>query len=310
MESTKHISVMQKEAIDLLKLREGMTVVDATLGGGGYARNIYKKIMPGGTLIAFDRDIDAIDRFKKNFEEIANNIHLVHSNYSHIRKILKDNNIDKVDAIIADLGLSSDQIQETDRGFSFDDKGLLDMRMDQSADISAYDVINNMSEEDLSQIIFMYGDEKFARRIAHNICVTRPIKTTDELSEIVLGSIPKNVQQKTKIHPATRTFQAIRIAVNDEFENLKIFLTEGIKVLQSSGRFSVVSFHSGEDRIVKNIFRANARGCICEPEMPVCRCEHEPSVQVLTKKPLTPTEEEIRDNPRSRSARLRVVEKI
>ncbi|MEA3322874.1 MAG: 16S rRNA (cytosine(1402)-N(4))-methyltransferase RsmH [Patescibacteria group bacterium] len=310
MESTKHISVMQNEAIEFLNLKKGMTVVDATLGGGGYTREIYNNIMPGGTLIACDRDIDAINRFKKDFGEIVNNIHIVHSNYSHIRKILKDINIDFVDAIVADLGLSSDQIEKTDRGFSFSDVGLLDMRMDQGADISAYDIVNNYSEEELSQIIFMYGDEKFARRIAHAICEKRPIQDTNVLTEVVVSAIPHSVQQKSKIHPATRTFQAIRIAVNDEFKHLKIFLTEGIKILQKSGRFSVVSFHSGEDRIVKNIFRTNARGCICAPEMPVCRCEHEPQVRVLTKKPLTSSEKEVRDNPRSRSARLRVVEKI
>lgn len=310
MESTKHISVMQNEAIEFLNLKKGMTVVDATLGGGGYTREIYNKIMPGGTLIACDRDIDAINRFKKDFEVIANNIHIVHSNYSHIRKILKDDDIDFVDAIVADLGLSSDQIEKTDRGFSFSDVGLLDMRMNQSADISAYNIVNNSSEEELSQIIFMYGDEKFARRIASAICKERPIQDTNVLTEIIVSVIPHRVQQKSKIHPATRTFQAIRIAVNDEFEHLKVFLTEGIEILQKSGRFSVVSFHSGEDRIVKNIFRTNARGCICAPEMPVCRCEHVPQVCVLTKKPLVPSEEEIRDNPRSRSARLRVVEKI
>lgn len=310
MESTKHISVMQNEAIEFLNLKKGMTVVDATLGGGGYTREIYKSIMPGGTLIACDQDIDAINRFKKDFEVTANNIHIVHSNYSHIRKILKDANIDFVDAIVADLGLSSDQIEKTDRGFSFSDVGLLDMRMDQSADISAYDIVNNSSEEELSQIVFMYGDEKFARRIAHAICQKRPIEDTNVLTEVIVSVIPQSVQQKSKIHPATRTFQAIRIAVNDEFEHLKVFLTEGIEALQKSGRFSIVSFHSGEDRIVKNIFRTNARGCICAPEMPVCRCEHVPQVRVLTKKPLVPSEEEIRDNPRSRSARLRVVEKI
>jgi 16S rRNA (cytosine1402-N4)-methyltransferase len=309
MESTKHISVMQKEAIELLKLRKGMTVVDATLGGGGYTRDIYQKIMPGGMLIAFDVDINAIERFKKDFEDIANNIHIVHSNYSHIRKILKEVGVGRVDAIVADLGLSSDQIQETNRGFSFFDEGRLDMRMNQNDDLSAYDIVNNIKEEELSQILFEYGDEKYAKKIAKAICQTRPISTTKELTQIIEGVVfaPRNGK---KIHPATKTFQAIRIAVNSEFEHLKVFLTEGIKVLQSSGRFIVVSFHSGEDRIVKNIFRTNARGCICEPEMPVCRCQHTPSVRVLTKKPLTPSDEESRDNPRSRSARLRAVEKI
>ncbi len=294
----------------MLQLKKGMIVFDATLGGGGYTREIYKKIMPGGILIACDQDMQAIDRFKKDFSDIAKNIQIVHLNYSHIRKILKDVGISHVDAIVADLGLSSDQIEETDRGFSFSDNGLLDMRMNQAAQISAGDIVNEYSEEELAQLIYMYGDEKFSRRIAHAICENRPIEKTDKLTQVITDCIPVNMRKKSRIHPATKTFQAIRIAVNDEFGHLKVFLTEGIDVLQKSGRFSVVSFHSGEDRLVKNIFRENARGCICAPEMPVCRCEHEPQVQLITRKPLKPTDEEIHDNPRSRSARLRVVEKL
>jgi len=310
MENTKHVSVMLREVLELANLKKGMIVVDATLGGGGYTREIYKRIMPGGVLIACDQDNSAIDRFKKKYPEKAKNIHLVHSNYSHIRKILKGVGISHVDAIIADLGLSSDQIEETDRGFSFSDHGLLDMRMNREIQISAHDVINKYSEQDLAQLIFRYGDEKFSRRIACAICDKRPIQTTNILAQIVADAIPVNIQKKSKIHPATRTFQAIRIVVNDEFEHLKVFLTEGIDMLQKDGRFIVVSFHSGEDRLVKNIFRENARGCICVLDMPVCRCNHEPLVRLLSRKPMKSSDEEIRDNPRSRSARLRVVEKI
>ena len=310
MVGTKHISVMRNEAIGMLNLSKGMTVVDATLGGGGYTLEIYKKIMPGGTLIAIDADITAIRQCEGNYPEIAKNIHLVHSNYSHIRKILKSFDIEYVDAIVADLGLSSDQIEGTDRGFSFCDTGQLDMRLDQSQELSAMKVVNEYDEKELAQLLFDYGDEKFARRIARAICDFRPIKSTQNLADIVIESIPVSARKKNKIHPATRTFQAIRIAVNDEFEHLKVFLTEGIDVLRSSGRFSVVSFHSGEDRLVKNIFRTNARGCICAQDMPICRCEHEPKVKRITKKPVVPSDDEIKNNPRSRSAKLRVVEKL
>lgn len=310
MECTKHIPVMMDEVLEMMELKKGMTVFDGTLGGGSYTREIYKRIMPGGTLIACDQDMDAIDRFREYYPEIAQHIHLVHSNYSHIRKVLKNIDVHHIDRIVADLGLSSDQIGESDRGFSFSSDGNIDMRMDKNAEVSALDIINTYSSDDLSQIIFEYGDERFARRIAHNICDHRPVSSARDLAQLISDAIPVRFRSKSHIHPATKTFQAIRIAVNDEYEHLKTFLTEGIEVLQRSGRFIVVSFHSGEDRLVKNIFRANTRGCICEPEMPVCRCEHEPQVQLLTRKPIAPTDEEITKNPRSRSARLRAVVKV
>lgn len=309
MEQTKHVSVMLDEVIELMELEKGMVVVDATLGGGGYTQEIYKRIMPGGTLIAFDQDMDAIDRFREYYPEIASNILIVHSNYSHIRKVLKEHDIDHIDRIVADLGLSSDQIGETDRGFSFSGDSLIDMRMDRSNDLSAFNIINELAEEDLAEIIFTYGDERFSRRIANLICEKRPISSTVELADIITNAIPDSARNKMKVHPATKTFQAIRIAVNDEYGHLKTFLAEGIDILQSSGRFVVVSFHSGEDRLVKNIFRTNARGCICDEELPVCCCEHEPMVQLLTRKAIKPSEEEIAKNPRSRSARLRAVVK-
>lgn len=301
---------MMEEVLQMMELKKGMTVFDGTLGGGGYTREIYKQIMPGGTLIACDQDSDAIERFKKYYPDIAQNIHLVHSNYSHIRKVLKDIGVEHVDCIVADLGLSSDQIGESDRGFSFSSDHIIDMRMDKSAHISALDIVNTYSQEDLAQIIYEYGDERFAQRIARSICENRPVSSARDLAELISNAVPARVRRTQQIHPATKTFQAIRIAVNDEYGHLKTFLTEGIDVLRSSGKIVVVSFHSGEDRLVKNIFRTNARGCICEPEMPVCRCEHEPQVQLLTKKPITPSHDEITKNPRSRSARLRCVKKI
>jgi 16S rRNA (cytosine1402-N4)-methyltransferase len=307
MNRTAHVPVMKNEVIDILDLRNGLTVVDATLGGGGYTREIYKRIMPGGTLIAIDQDIVAIKRFEKFYPEIAKNIHIVHSNYSHIRKVLKDLHIDHVDHIVADLGLSSDQLGESDRGFSFSHDAVLDMRMDQSTAQSALEIINLTPEEDLAHIIFSYGDERFARRIAHAICQNRPIRSTAVLADIVVKAIPRGAQRSSRVHPATRTFQAIRIAVNDEYEHLRIFLTEGMNLLQKDGKMIVVSFHSGEDRLVKNIFRSNARGCICAPEMPVCQCGQKPIVTLITRKVIKPTEEEVANNSRARSARLRAV---
>ncbi len=309
MEKTKHVSVMLGEVIEMMALEQGMTVVDATLGGGGYTREIYKRIMPGGMLVACDQDAQAITRFQEHYPDIVRDIHLVHSNYSHIRTVLKECGIDSVDSIVADLGVSSDQIGETDRGFSFSSDSVIDMRMDQSSDVSAYHIVNELSEKELADVIFTYGDERFSRRIARAVCAKRPITSTKVLAEIVAEAIPAARKRTMKVHPATKTFQAIRIAVNDEYTHLKTFLTEGIDVLQRRGTFVVVSFHSGEDRLVKNIFRAHARGCMCDERLPVCCCGHVPTVDVVTKKAMTPSEEEIAHNPRSRSARLRCVVK-
>ena len=309
MEQTRHIPVLMHEVIDAMQLQPGMTVYDATLGGGGYTREIFQRIMPGGRLISCDQDGQAVERFQKNATDIAEQIDVVHSNYSHIRKILKEREIDAVDVIVADLGLSSDQLDETDRGFSFKNAGPIDMRMDREQSLSALEIVNHYAEKDLADIIFINGDERFSRRIARAICAQRPITTGDVLAQVVSDAMPHAVRKAMKVHPATKTFQALRIAVNDEYGHLKVFLTEGIDMLRSGGKIIVVSFHSGEDRLVKNIFRAYARGCICAHDVPICTCGMTPMVRVLTKKPITPSEEEVRENPRARSARLRVAEK-
>lgn len=305
---TKHVPVMMKEAIEMLNLKDGMTIVDATLGGGGYTKEIFQKIMPSGKLISFDRDAEAVENFKKNNSEIADKIILVHSNYADLKKVLAENGIDKVDGIVADLGLSSDQIENVDRGFSFQNESDLDMRMDKNQNLSAFSFVNKAEEKFLADVIFSYGDEKKSRQIAKKIVENRPIQSTTQLASIVKKVVPTN--WKNKIHPATKTFQAIRIFVNNEFESLKVFLTEGISLLKNGGRMVVVSFHSGEDRIVKNCFRTNARGCICPDDLPICQCNHKAVVKILTKKPVHPSEEEIKNNPRSRSACLRAIEKI
>lgn len=310
MEQTRHMPVMMTEAVDALQLRKGMTVFDATLGGGGYAKTICDRIMPGGRMIACDRDADAITRFVGNERVMAQQMDIVHSNYSHIRKILKDAHVDRVDAIVADLGLSSDQLDETDRGFSFKHSGPIDMRMDQKQPLSALDIVNHCDPEELARIIYEYGDERFSRRIARAICAKRPIATTDVLAQVISDAIPRQSRRSMKMHPATRTFQSLRIAANDEYGHLKIFLTEGIELLRSGGRIAIVSFHSGEDRLVKNIFRTYARGCICAHDVPLCVCGKKPLLHIITKKPVMPTDGEIIKNPRARSARLRVAQKI
>lgn len=308
MKESVHVPVMMSDAVKALNLKPGMTVVDATVGGGGYTKEIYQKIMPGGRLISFDRDKESIDRFKNNYSEIAEDIILVHSNYADIRKILEENGIESVDAIVADLGLSSDQLEDSSRGFAFKNESLLDMRMDQNESYSAKDLINEVEEGVLADIIYQYGDERNSRKIAKAIVNDRPVNTTVQLAEIIAKVSPSN--WKSKIHPATKTFQAIRIFINKEYDYLRDFLIDGIGLLEKGGRIAVVSFHSGEDRIVKNSFRANARGCVCPDEIPICRCDHEALVKIITKKPLGPSDEEVMINSRARSAKLRIAEKI
>jgi 16S rRNA (cytosine1402-N4)-methyltransferase len=308
---------MLEEAIEALKLKNGDVVVDATLGGGGHSLEIIKRILPKGKLIAIDQDSEAIKKFeevldKLKFKPKKENISLNHGNFSDLESILKNNKIFKVSAVLADLGISSDQLDSSERGFSFQKNAQLDMRMDQSRKLSAWNVVNEYPGESLERILREYGEEKFAYYIAKTITNARKNKsvdTTDELVEIIGNSVPGSYKRR-KIHFATKSFQAIRMEVNNEKQNLGIFLKKAIEVLNKKGRLAVITFHSGEDRMVKNIFRENARGCICPKEFPVCRCANMPSVAVITKKPISPGAREIADNPRARSAKLRIIEKI
>lgn len=314
---TKHKSVMLKEAIEGLNLKEGITVVDATLGGGGHSVEILKKILPGGKLIAIDRDREAIRRFKNKIKELdikieSQNLILVQNNFSELDQILKENVTDKVDAILADFGLSSDQLDDKERGFSFKSKAKLDMRMDKRQEITASDVINRYSKESLIRIIRDLGEEKYANRIAEKIIQAREekeIEKTDELVKIIAQAIPERDKQK-KIHFATRTFQAIRMEVNQELESIEKFIREAVDGLNKGGRLVVISFHSGEDRLVKDAFKKAQINCVCPIEFPVCRCETRAKIKAITKKPIIASEDEIEKNPRSRSAKLRIVEKI
>jgi 16S rRNA (cytosine1402-N4)-methyltransferase len=291
--------------------------VDATLGGGGHSLEILKKILPGGKLVAIDRDESAIARFRESLNKFpiklkAENWLLIHSNYSKLGEVLNDNGILSVNGIIADLGVSSFQLDDPERGFSFMKDGPLDMRMDKGEPVTAADIVNNYSEKELEKIFREYGEERFSHRIAATIVRTRGIRkigTTGELVEAIGKAVPKKYQY-AKIHFATRTFQALRLEVNCELEHLENFITEAIGCLVPGGRLVVISFHSGEDRIVKQCFRKNAGGCICPKDFPVCRCQNRPIVKIITKKPISPKDQESAANPRSRSAKMRVLEKI
>ena len=284
--------------------------VDATLGGGGHTLALLKAAGPDARVIAIDRDDEAISRARTLLEEYGDRVVIVRENFRNIKDMLKSLGIDGVDGIAADIGLSSIQLDDPERGFSFRFDAPLDMRMDTRGDKTAFELVNELSAKELEEIFRYYGEERFSRRIARAIVRRREesqIKTTAELKAIITTNVPPF---KTKIDPATRVFQALRIAVNDELESLREFMEEAVYCLKPGGRLAVISFHSLEDRIVKKSFNHMAKDCICPPRIPACVCEHRSIVRVVTKKGVTPSEEEVRDNPRARSARLRAAEKL
>lgn len=291
-----HIPVMADEVIDFLDLKAGYNIVDCTIGAAGHSRRIIEKIMPGGKLIGIDQDSRILEKAKSRLEDFKGSFILKQENFRNLDLVLKDLKIDKVDGLLFDLGVSSLQLESVDRGFSFNADGPLDMRMGNSGKTAA-DLVNTLSREELADIIFRFGEERYSRRIAEAIARARrtePIKTTGELKAIVLRAMPKSKNWQ-KIHPATRTFQALRIAVNSELDALEEGLVKGIDVLREGGKVCVISFHSLEDRIVKNIFKEFAKQAV---------------LRIVTKKPITPKEEELKINPRSRSAKLRVALKV
>lgn len=314
---TIHKSVLLKEVLEGLNLKDGMLAVDATLGGGGHSMEILKRILPTGKLIAIDRDNEALERFKnkikkENLNIKEENLVLVKDNFANLDNVLESLGIERVDAIMADFGLSSDQLDDKERGFSFNSKTELDMRMDKGQELSAKNVINDYSKEDLLRVIRDLGEEKMAGKIVQKIVAEREkgeIKNTDELLEIISQSTPEKFKHG-KIHWATKTFQAIRMEVNQELESIKEFTCAAIDKLNTEGRLAVISFHSGEDRLVKNIFKEAQINCICPVEFPVCRCTKRATIKIITKKPITASAEELKENPRARSAKLRIAEKI
>ena len=307
----KHVSVLLNECIDALDIKKDGIYVDCTLGGAGHSSHILKHLSKDGMLIGIDQDRDALKAAKERLKDY-DNVRYVHSNFYNIDNILTEIDVDKVDGILMDLGVSSYQLDEASRGFSYMQDAHLDMRMNRDNDFSAYEVVNNYSEEELYKIIRDYGEERFAKRIANFIVNKRnikPIETTFELVDIIKAAIPAKARREGP-HPAKRTFQAIRIEVNSELKILNKTIEDGINRLNPGGRMAIITFHSLEDRIVKLKFRELENPCTCPKEFPVCVCGKKPLVKVLSKKGIAPTEKEIEENPRSRSAKVRVVEKI
>jgi len=306
----KHVSVLLKEVIEALNIKENGIYVDCTLGGAGHSSEILKRLSQEGRLIGIDQDINAIKAAKKRLKGYSN-VTYVHDNFYNIDHILKELNIDGVDGVLMDLGVSSYQLDTAERGFSYMKDAPLDMRMNTEDSISAYEIVNEYSEEDLFRIIRDYGEERFAKKIARNIVSSReikPIQTTLELVDIIKRSIPIKFQQGG--HPAKKTFQAIRIEVNKELEILNKAVEDSIKNLNSGGRIAIITFHSLEDRIIKTKFKELQNPCTCPKEFPVCVCGKKPIIDIITKKPIEPSEEEKNSNSRSKSSKLRVAEKI
>ena len=309
----KHIPVMLTEVLCYLNCTPGKTYVDCTLGGSGHAGAICKKITPGGIFIGIDQDINAVRNAKKVLKPINLTIRLFHDNFIHLPEILQQLKIDAADGILLDLGISLDQLESSGRGFSFNKDEPLDMRMNLKSSKKAEDLINNMEEKSLKKIFYKYGEERRAGQIAKKIVEQRrrkAIRSSRELAQIVCDAVPKKVLFKQKIHPATRTFMALRIAFNRELEMLELFMENVDDLLNPKGRLCVLSFHSLEDRIVKHRIKALGKGCICPPGLPECVCNKKPMVRILTKKVVRPAENEIAVNPMARSAKLRALEKI
>ena len=306
-----HVSVLLNECIENLNIKPDGIYVDGTMGGAGHSLEIVKKLSEKGMLIGIDRDEEALAVAKERLKEF-NNVKYVHDNHDNIDEIIKNLNIKGVDGILLDLGVSSYQIDEKTRGFTYMDDGPLDMRMDKSQKLTAEYIVNNYKEQDLARIIFEYGEEKFSRKIARNICEYRKnkkIETTGELVKIIEKSIPGKFREKNS-HPAKRTFQAIRIEVNNEIEPLYKTIKNSITALNTKGRLCVITFHSLEDRMVKKAYVDAEGKCTCPKDLPYCVCGNVSLGKIITKKPILPTEKEMQENSRSRSAKLRVFEKI
>lgn len=306
-----HVSVLLNECIENLNIKPDGIYVDGTMGGAGHSLEIVKKLFPKGMLIGIDRDEEALAVAKERLKDFSN-VKYVHDNHDNIDEIIKNLNLKGVDGILLDLGVSSYQIDEKARGFTYMNDGPLDMRMDKSQELTAEYIVNNYKEQELARIIFEYGEEKFSRKIAKNICEYRSnkkIETTSELVKIIEKSIPGKFREKNS-HPAKRTFQAIRIEVNNEIEPLYNTVKNSINALNSKGRLCVITFHSLEDRMVKKAYVDAEGKCTCPKDLPYCVCGNVSLGKIINKKPILPTEKEMQENSRSRSAKLRVFEKI
>lgn len=306
-----HISVLYRESIDVLNIKSGGIYADGTLGGGGHSEGILKTDETV-RLIGIDRDTDALAAAGERLSVYGSRAVLVHDNFCNIKNILENLGIDKIDGAVLDLGVSSYQLDEAQRGFSYMHDAGLDMRMDRSSSLTAREVINTYDEQSLTKIFYEYGEEKWSKRIAEFICEARKnkdIETTGELVEIIKAAIPQKARENGG-HPAKRVFQAVRIEVNGELKILESALRDFTSVLKKGGRLAVITFHSLEDRIVKNTFTDLCTGCICPKDFPVCVCGHKPVAEKITRKPVIPGKEELSQNKRSKSAKLRVIEKL
>ncbi len=307
-----HTSVLLYECIEALNIRDGYTYIDCTAGGGGHSLEIAKRMGPTSRLICFDRDKNAIAAATKRLEGYLDRVTFVNDNFSSLGEVIREMKIDNLGGVLADLGCSSHQFDTAERGFSYMQDARLDMRMDTDSPLSAYEVVNEYSEDALRRILFEYGEEKFSARIASAICKRRqekPVTTTVELSDIIKGAIPA-AKRIDGPHPAKRSFQAIRIEVNGELDAIKPLINAAANGLVSGGRLAIISFHSLEDRLVKLGIRDLANGCTCPRDFPVCVCGKKATLKEISKKPILPSDKELEENPRSRSAKLRIAEKI
>lgn len=309
-----HVSVLLNECLDGLNIRPDGTYLDCTLGGAGHSSEIFKRLR-GGRLFGIDRDADAIAAASARMHSLNPEAEFtaVRGNFHDARALLAEYGVTELDGVLADLGVSSHQLDVRERGFSYHDEAPLDMRMDQSQPLSAREIVNTYSEDELNRILRDYGEEKWARQIARVVCDRRrlhSIETTKDLVDVIDAAIPKKFRSKDGSHPARRSFQALRIAVNDELDPLDRALRDLTDMLRPDGRIAIITFHSLEDRIVKNCFRSLANPCTCPKNMPVCVCGKKPLVRLITRKPVVASEEELQVNPRARSASLRIAEKL
>jgi len=308
----RHITVLKEEAVEALNVKPDGVYVDCTLGGAGHSGMIASRLSEAGRLIAFDQDDAALAHAKEVLAPYGPRIVLVRSNFRHLREKLLELGYSAVDGVLFDLGVSSPQLDEAERGFSYHQDAELDMRMDRTGEVTAYDVVNTWPEEEIARILYQYGEEKFSRRIAREIVTARekaPIRTTGELTELIKAGIPA-AARRTGGHPAKRSFQAIRIAVNDELAAFEEALGQAIECAAPGGRIAVITFHSLEDRICKTTFAAKLGKCICPPGLPMCGCGAKGVLKLVSRKPVEPSEGELEHNPRARSAKLRVAEKL
>lgn len=306
MNRTEHEPVLLNETLKGLGVKPAGWYVDCTVGLGGHSQAILEASEPDGRLLGLDADSESLEQARLNLSRFGDRVRLVHGNFRDLEQIARQNGVNQANGVLMDLGLSSWQLAAAERGFSFQEDAPADMRFDRTQGLSAADLVNMLPEEDIVAALWQYGEEPRARRIARALVEARPIRTTGELADIVC----RVVRRRGRIHPATRTFQGLRIAVNRELEALEEALPQAVTILAPGGRLAVISFHSLEDRIVKLFFRQEAKDCICPPRSPACVCGHRATLRVITKKPVSPSEEEIARNPRARSAKLRVAERL